>query len=189
MNWWLLGALYWLGFTQVGRLLFMWAEEAREAANEKRCQEYYRRMLDRSDIPQFWGAVFGSMFWPIAVFVWLTIKLMFPRGLTTKAKRHRLRETAEKERQQRVIRMETAAKRLLEIDQRRQLLAITAVPEGELAFQAAQLESTQVAKAYEEAEREFAEACAIVQANAGKPWSIGHLANVRIRKPRAKATV
>jgi len=178
MWWWMLAAAYWLGFTQIGRLLFLWAEEAREVKNERR-RDRYAPMVDRSDIGEFWAAFFGSIFWPIAVFIWVTKKLMFPRGMRTKRAIRLQREKEAKERQARFDRMETAAKRLLELDQR-QRLAITAGP-GEGG-----INPLQIATDYAKAEAEFAEACRIVQENAGKPWSIGSLAKVRIRKPRAK---
>lgn len=133
--------------------------------------------------PESIFVVFVVAVWPIIAAVWLSWKIMFPRGVRTKYSIQREREAKRRDYERAAEQMERAARRMLELEAKVVPLAICAGPGDEPTD-----EQREAAMLYAKAEREFEEACRVVSENRGKPWSIGHLTSVRIRKPRAKVS-
>lgn len=169
--WWWWGA-YYIGALVTARayILFMQTKVEKEGRRRHWHQE-----------PESVFVVFAVLLWPLFASAWLSWKIMFPRGIRTRYSVRREREAKRRDYERAVQQMERAARQMLELEARVAPLAICAGPEDEPSD-----EQREAAMLYAKAEREFEEACRIVSENRGKPWSIGHLANVRIRKPRAR---
>lgn len=172
MNGWWLGAAYFIGALLSARtyILFLQTKVEKDGRRAHWHQE-----------PESIFVVLVVAMWPIFATAWLSWKAMFPRGVRTRYSIQREREAKRRDYECAVQQMERSARRMLELEARLAPMAICAGPEVEPTD-----EQRDAAMAYAKAEREFEEACRIVSENRGKPWSIGHLANVRIRKPRAR---
>lgn len=176
MNGWWIGALYVIGALISARTYILFLQTKVE--KEDRRAHWHQE-------PESIFVIFILAVWPLIAAAWLSWKIMFPRGVRTKYSIQREREAKRRDYERAVQQMERAARRMLELELEAKVapLAICAGPGDEPTD-----EQREAAMAYAKAEREFEEACKIVSDNRGKPWSIGHLANVRIRKPRAKVS-
>jgi hypothetical protein len=176
MNSWWFGAAYVIGALISARTYILGLQTKVEKDTRSTHTHWHQE-------PESIFVVLVVAVWPIIAALWLSWKIMFPRGVRTKYSVQRKREARQREHERAVQQMERAARRMLELEAKVAPLAICAGPGDEPTD-----EQREAAMAYAKAEREFEEACRIVSENRGKPWSIGHLTNVRIRKPRAKAT-
>lgn len=175
MNGWWYGAVHLIGALISTRIFILYQQTRVE--KEGRWRKWTRH-------PESPLVVFVPLFWPVLAAAWLCWKLMFPRGIRTKYSIRREREEKQRERERALQRLDEAAARLLELEMKAPPLAICAGEDGG----GPSLEQRKYAMAYTAAEHEFAEACRVVEENRGKPWSIGHLTNVRIRKPRVRVS-
>lgn len=176
MNGWWFGAAYFIGALLSARTYILFLQTNVE--KEGQCAHWHQE-------PESIFVIVIAAMWPVFATGWLSWKIMFPRGVRTKYSIQREREAKRRDYERAVQQMERSARRMLELEAKLAPLAICASPEDEPGPTDEQREA---AMAYAKAEREFEEACRTVSENRGKPWSIGHLASVRIRKPRAKVS-
>ena len=172
-DWWWYGG-YYIGalLTVRAYILFMQTKVEKEGRRRHWHQE-----------PESVFVVFAALLWPIFATAWLSWKVMFPRGIRTRYSVQQRREAQRRDYERAVQQMERAARQMLDLEAKVAPLAICA---GATEQDEPSDEHREAAMLYAKAEREFEDACRIVSENRGKPWSIGHLASVRIRRPRAR---
>lgn len=177
MNGWWFGVAYFVGALLSTRtyILFLQTKTEKEREQGGRYRHWHQT-------PEGALVVLVALVWPIIATGWLSWKIMFPRGVRTRYSIQRQREVKRRDYERAVQQMERAARQMIELEAKVAPLAICAGPGDEPTD-----EQREAAMLYAKAEREFEEACRIVSENRGKPWSIGHLTNVRIRKPRVRA--